>query len=266
MSAERALVVVLAVASTLAAGLAADVRHATPLPRRRLAAVIIANVIALPLATYALLRGAGLDVRVALVLAAAAPGGSTGPLLAVLGRGDATIAALGFVALTLAGMVAAIGATLALDAAGVSAIVRAALVVGASSLGPLLVGLAVRARWPGRAAAWHAWLSRLSLALLLATIVLLAARHGHAARGADVAIGAIVTVLALAIGQLVDGRAARIAIAQVSAVRNLTLVLLVLAVIDAAPGETMAALAYGLAMYVVTLGAAVVWRSATTRG
>ena len=70
------------------------------------------------------------------------------------------------------------------------------------------------------------------------------------------AIGAVVTLLALAIGAAVDGRAARIAVAQVSAVRNLTLVLLVLAVVGAPPAETMAALGYGLAMYVIAIVAA----------
>ena len=265
MSAERVLVVALAVTSTLAAGLAAQVGGAVRLPPRRLALVIAANVIALPLLTYAGLRLAAVDAGAGLMLAAAAPGGSTGPLLAVLGRGDAAIAAVAFVALTLVGMVAAIGATIALDAAGLGAIVRASLVVTASSVGPLLIGLAARRRWPARAARWQPWLARVSLVLLVATIVLLAVRHGESARAVDVAVGAIVTVVALAIGLVVDGRAARVAVAQVSAVRNLTLVLLVLAVIGAAPAETMAALAFGLAMYVVTLGAAVAWRSATTR-
>lgn len=265
MSAERVLVFVLAVASTLAAGLAADARARARVGAGRMALVVAANVIALPLVAYALLRVASIDAGHGLVLAAAAPGGSTGPLLAVLGRGDAPTAAIAFVVLTLAGMAAALVATIALDVAGLGAIAIASVVVVISSVGPLLAGLAVRARRPAIAAAWQPWIARASLALLVATIALLAIRHAAAARAADLAIGAIVTVLALAIGGLAAERSARIAVGQVSAVRNLTLVLLVLAVVGAPPRETMAALAYGLSMYVVTLGAAAWSRSAMKR-
>jgi len=256
VSLERVLVVALALTSTLAAGLAADAAGGARLPPRRLALIVVANVAVLPALAYAILRLGAFDAGRGLLLAAAAPGGSTGPLLAVLGGGDAPIAARTFVALSLAGVAAALIATAALDVAGVGKVLAASAIVVASTVGPLLVGLALRARRPRRAAAWQPWLSRLSLALLVATIALLAARHGGAARTLDVAVGAAVTLLALAIGAAIDGRAARIAVAQVSAVRNLTLVLLVLAVVGAPPAETMAALGYGLAMYVIALAAA----------
>jgi BASS family bile acid:Na+ symporter len=265
MSVERVLVVALAVASTLAAGLAADARARSSIRAGRLALVTVANIVALPLTAYVLARVASVDAVGGLVLAAAAPGGSTGPLLALLGRGDAPTAAIAFLVLTLAGMVAALIATMALDVAGVATVAVASLVVVVTSVGPLLAGVAIRARRPAIAVAWQPWLSRLSLALLVATIAVLAVRHGDAARAESIIVGAVVTLVALCIGLLVDGRAARVAVAQVSAVRNLTLVLLVLAVVGAPPADTMAVLAYGLAMYVVTLAAAFGWRSGMTR-
>jgi len=256
VSLERVLVVALALTSTLAAGLAADATGDARLPPRRLALIVVANVAVLPALAYAILRLGAIDADRGLLLAAAAPGGSTGPLLAVLGGGDAPIAARTFVALSLAGVAAALIATAAFDVAGVGKVLAASAIVVASTVGPLVVGLALRARRPRRAVAWQPWLARLSLALLVATIALLAARHGGAARALDVMIGAAITLLALAIGVAADGRAARIAVAQVSAVRNLTLVLLVLAVVGAPPAETMGALGYGLAMYVIALAAA----------
>jgi bile acid:Na+ symporter, BASS family len=260
VSVERLLVVVLAIASTLAAGLAADARGGSRLRAGRLALVAGANGIALPLLAYGLVRLIGLDGAGGLVIAAAAPGGSTGPLLAILARGDAAIAMVLFVVLTLVGKAAALIATMALDVAGVQAVLFASLVVVSSSVGPLLAGLAIRAWRPAIARRWQPWVSRLSLALLVATIALLAARHGDAARAADIVVGLLLTLAALAIGLLAEGRTARIAVAQVSAVRNLTLALLVLAVVGAPPAATMSVLAYGLAMYVITLIAAARWR------
>jgi hypothetical protein len=56
-------------------------------------------------------------------------------------------------------------------------------------------------------------------------------------------------------------------VAQVSATRNLTLALLVLAALDPGPRATIAVLGYGLVMYVATGAVAVVarWRAATGR-
>jgi BASS family bile acid:Na+ symporter len=259
---EQALVLVLAGASTLASGLASDARERTAITPARLALVAAANMVGLPLVAYVLLQIAPFDGAGGVVLAAAAPGGSTGPLLGMLARGDAPTAAFTFVVLTFAGMATALIATMVLDVAGLAPLVVASLVVAVGSLGPLLVGLAIRARRPSLAAALHPWTSRLSLVLLLATIIVLAVEHGHAAHATAVLIGVVLTVLALCIGRLASGRAARVAVAQVSAVRNLTLVMLVLAVVGGSANETMAVLAYGLSMYVVTLAAALWWRSA----
>ena len=88
--------------------------------------------------------------------------------------------------------------------------------------------------------------ARLGLLLLVVTVGMLAVRHAHQASAT--VIGAATST---AIGRVTRGpRARRVAIAQVSTVRNLTLALLVLSAV-AAPGEAfLAVLGYGLAMYV----------------
>lgn len=262
MTAERALVVALALTSTAAAGLATGRGAAPRLGALRWTTIALANLAALPLFALALVRAVELDGGTGVIVAAAAPGGSTGPLLALLGRGEARLAATAFVALTVAGTATALLAAQLLAVAEVTTVATTALVVAATSLLPLAAGALVRARASAVAARWQPRLARLSLGLLLATVALLTIRHGHAARPSAIAVGAVLTVAALAIGGLARTAEAQIAIGQVSAVRNLTLVLLVLAVLDAAPAATMAALAYGLAMYAVTLGAAAWTRSA----
>ena len=259
---ERLLIGALAVVSTLAAGLAAAPEGGAAVARRTMVLAVVLNVAALPLAVWAAVRLAGLDAAGGLVLAAAAPGGSTGPLLAVLGGGEAALAARAFVVLTVAGTGSALAVTAALDAGSGGAVAVAALVGAATALAPLVAGLAVRARAPAWARHWQPWLARLALALLVATVAVLAARHGAAARLADVVVGAGATVAALAIGRVAGGPAARCALAQVSAVRNLTLALVVLAAIGAPPARSVSVLGYGLAMYVVALAAAVGGRSA----
>lgn len=277
MTAERALVFLLAVVSTLATGLAVDLRGRVAVatgdvaPARAaltpavLALLVVANVALLPAALWTAARLSSLSLSSGVLLAAAAPGGSTGPLLALVAGGDAATTARGFVALTLAGTVAALVATLFVDAGGLVQVGAAAALVVVSSIGPLVAGVVIVARWPARARVLQPWLARGALALLVATVVVLAARHGAEARALDLAIGALATVLALAIGLVVDGAAARVALAQLSAVRNLTLALVVLAATDAAPAATLAALSYGLGMYGVALVAAVVARAAIKR-
>ncbi len=75
VSLERILVVALAIASTLAAGLTADPRERTTITSTKLALVIAANVLALPLMAYVLVRVGSVEGAGGLVLAAAAPGG-----------------------------------------------------------------------------------------------------------------------------------------------------------------------------------------------
>lgn len=261
MNAEGVLILALSVASTVSAGVSAGIAEREARLGGRAAIVIGANLLALPLLAWLLGRAAGLGAAGAgLVIAAAAPGGSTGPLMAVVAGGDARAATRLFLMLTLAGTAGALAATIAVDAGGVAAVARAAAIVLAASVAPLLAGFALGTRRRALGARLAPWLSRLSLLLLVATIGLLAARHLHTATAPALGLGAVLVVASLAIGLAATPRAARLATAQVSAVRNLTLALVVLAAVDAAPEAIAAVLSYGLVMYIGTGVVAVVAR------
>jgi BASS family bile acid:Na+ symporter len=269
MTDEQALVGALSIASTLSVGLSVDPAAGVGrLARGAFAAVLAMNVLALPLLAWALHGALGLGLAGAgLLVAAAAPGGSTGPLLAVVAGGEATTAARLFAITTVVGTVGALLATLALEGTGLGGLARAGLLVALASLAPLGLGVLVRARRPAWAERLAPWLSRVSLALLALTIGGLAIRHGSKAAASDLAVASIIVAASFAPALLVHGRARRLAVAQVSAIRNLTLALLVLAALDAGPRATMAVLGYGLVMYLATGAVAAVarWRAARSR-
>ena len=270
MTDEQGLVGALSIASTLSVGLSVDPTAGVGrLERGPLAAVLAVNVLALPLLALLLHGGLGLGLAGAgLLVAAAAPGGSTGPLLAVAAGGDATTAARLFAIATVVGTAGALVATLALEGTGLGSLARAGLLVALASLAPLGLGVLVRAHRPAWAQRLAPWLSRVSLVLLVLTVAGLAIRHGSTASASDLAVASLVVAASFAPALLVHGRARRLAVAQVSATRNLTLALLVLAALDAGPRATMAVLGYGLVMYLATGAVAVVarWRAAGRRG
>lgn len=259
MTDEQWLVVALSVASTLAAGLA--VGHGgvpVTIGRARLIGVIVATAIVLPTLAWALDRAFDPGIAgIGLLVASAAPGGSTGPLLAVVAGGDPATATRLFVITTLLGTVTALGVVLALGVFDPAHVARATAMVTAASLAPLLVGLAL-GRWrPTVARKLARPTARLGMVLLVVTVVLLCVRHGHETSASDLAISTVLVLASFAPAVLVRGRAGRLAVAQVSAVRNLGLALLVLAALDAPARATLAVLGYGLAMYLATLAVAV---------
>jgi bile acid:Na+ symporter, BASS family len=224
---ETLLVIVLAVLSTLSAGLAVGGGSDGPVDpgaRRRMAVIIGANVVALPVFAFAISALVqDRDATLGLVVVAAAPGGPTGPLLAGLAGGEPRLAARLFLVLTLIGTVASVLAVALLDPASLPRLGAALSVVVVSAVVPLLAGRELARRWPTPAARLGVWCSRASAAALVATIALLASRHGHAAVARDLGVAVIVVAASLAIGLLGRSRADAIAIAQVSAVRNVTL-------------------------------------------
>jgi hypothetical protein len=268
---EVTLILALSVVSTASAGVASALARPAPPPAPTAAAgtspcamrdalVAGANLVALPLVAWLVARPAALgEATAGVVLAAAAPAGSTGPLLAKLAGGDARAAARPFVPLALGGAASALVVTFALDPSGLGAVARAAAIVLLASAGPLVLGQQLGSRRPALAGRLAGWLSGSSVVLLLATMALLAARHAHRATLAALAASAVVVALSFAIGKLGRTRGEVLALAQVSAVRNLTLVLVVLAAVGAPAAATAAALSYGLVMYVgaaaVALGA-----------
>jgi len=265
---EQLLVVALSVTSTFAAGLAVDrVDAPAAISARRMAAIVLASGVVLPLVALAIDRWLALGVAgVGLVIASAAPGGSTGPLLAVVARGNASTAARLFIVATLFGTVSAIAVILALDAFDPRLIGRAAVLVTAASLVPLALGVGLR-RWrPRWARALGPSTARLGMVLLVATVALLCVRHIHRADAIDLLVSAVLVLLSLAPALFVRGRAHRIAVAQVSTAHNLTLAMLVLAALGAPPRATLAVLGYGLVMYIAATVLAVVARARAPAG
>ncbi len=266
MSVESGLIVVLSLSSTAAAGLAAGVAPSETEPsaerraegKSRRGAILLANVMGLPAAAWLIAGALELGAAgVGLVVAAAAPGGSTGPLLASLAGGDPRVAARWFFTLTTAGTFGALAVTMLLAPSGLASVARAVTLVLATSLAPLLGAQWLARRSPRIAHKLITPLARASLVLLVALIALLVVRHhAHASAGPIVA-GAILVLGTSALGLVAHGpRATRIAVAQVSTVRNLTLALLVLRAVGAPPEATLAVLGYGLAMYVGAGGVA----------
>ena len=262
MNDEQALVVALSLTSTFAAGLAVDrVEGPAAIGRRHMAMLVLASGVALPLFAIVLDRWLALGVAgLGLVIASASPGGSTGPLLAVIGRGDATTATRMFVVATLFGTLTAIAVLVARDAFAPEMIVRATTIVLAFSLAPLALGVALRRWQPSWARMLGPPSARLGVVLLVATVGLLCVRHAESADALDLVIAAVLVLCSLAPVLFVRGRAQQIAVAQVSAVHNLALAMLVLAALDVPARATIAVLAYGLVMYIVATGIAVVSR------
>jgi BASS family bile acid:Na+ symporter len=179
----------------------------------------------------------------------------------MLSRGDEGAAAALFAVLTVAGTVTALAATLVFDVAGAGAVARAAALVTAVSLGPLVLGVVLRARRPAFAAALARWLSRLGALLLVAVVIALARAHGGDLAGTGT-LGASVVLLALSAlpALALAARGRRIAATQVALVKNLTLALVVLAAVGAPPAAVGAVLSFGLVMYVIAAGFAILVR------
>ncbi len=259
MNLQSALVVSLSIASTLAAGLAVE-RTPTAFPRGRFALVVVANLALVP--AIAWLVTAPLDMGVAAVgilITAAAPGGATGPLLAIVARGNATLAARLFAFLTVIGFATTVAACAPFFAPG--EIVRAAvpIVVGAA-LAPLVAGLVMRRRFPGAAMRALPWVKKVSMLLLVATVAVLVYRHIARLQLLDVAVTTVIAIASLGLGALGRDRAEAISIAQVSATRNLALALLVLGALGSDGRAIIACLGYGLVMLVCTVVVALTQR------
>ncbi len=251
MKTADALVLLLSIASMLAAGLAAG-RSTTGAPAAGLrgAAVVAANLLVLPLVALLASGAAGLGpATLGVMLAAAAPGGSSGPLLAGLAGGEPRAAMRLFLVLTFAGTATALGVVGVMQAAGLAHVARAAAIVLAVSIVPLAVAYLSVSRWPSLDPRVDASLSRASALLLLVTVGLLGVQHAAEASLSAAAASLPIVGISLALGLLMRGRKEVLAAAQVSAVRNLTLGLVVLTAVRAPAAATAALLTYGLVMY-----------------
>jgi predicted Na+-dependent transporter len=185
-----------------------------------------------------------------LLLVALAPGGGIGPLLALLARGDATLAGALFLVLSLAGTLVALALTLLFDIQ----LVDMALVAG-SAIAPLLVGLIVRRRASRLATAILPWTGKLGAILLVTTVVWFAIQHAGSLALSTLGASAGLAITSVLVGWLAArwagaDRAATIAVVEISLVRNVALSLVVVTGLGGEPAAIMGVLTYALVMLV----------------
>lgn len=254
MTAGAILVIALSVASTLAAGLACDpaaLRRA--LGTRATWAALAGNLVVVPLIAWLVLPAiVSGPAALGLLFVAAAPGGGIGPLLALLGRGDASFAGALFLVLSLAGMMIALVVTVVLDT-GLADMLRATGLVIGSALAPLLVGIQITRRMPDIARGLLPWASRLGALLLVAAVIAFSVRHGGNVSASMLGAAGLLAGASILVGCLAArgaSRAVAIAVVQISLVRNVALTLVVVTGLGAAPDAIMAVLTYALVMLV----------------
>ena len=254
MNTEQLLVTALSVVSTFTVGLALRRDGTAPVvARRRWAAVIAFNVLGLPLIAGGLHLAFGLGpVGLGLLVAAATPGGSTGPLLAMAAGGNARTAGQLLLVTTVAGAIGALAVVSLAMGASTSGFAVAAVWVVGGSLVPLLAGWVTQTFAPGWSVRARTPLSRLGLVLLAITVAALAWTHLPSVQLQDLGWAAVVVVASFTPAAFVRPGPQRLSVAQVSAVRNLTIALLALSAANAEPRAVMAVLGYGLLMYVAT--------------
>jgi BASS family bile acid:Na+ symporter len=251
-------VIALSVASTLAAGLASDFAGLRRVLVTRVTwAVLAGNLVVVPMIAWLVMPSivSGPAV-IGLLLIAAAPGGGIGPLLALLGRGDAALAGALFLVLSIAGTVIALALTLVLDAR-IADMLRAAMFVAASALAPLVIGLVIGRYAPRLAGLALPWTSRLGALLLVATVVWFSIKHGRqlsapmlGAAGMLALASALVGWLATRFVGITKNRAVTIAVVEISLVRNVALTLVVVTGLGGATDAMMSVLTYALVMLV----------------
>ena len=248
------LVIALSIASTLAAGLASEVAGLRRALATRVTWLVLAgNLVVVPAIAWlvmpAIVTGPAL---VGLLLVAAAPGGGIGPLLALLGRGDASLASALFLVLSLAGTVVALALTLVLDTR-IADTLRAAGLVAATALAPLVIGLVISHHAPRLARLARPWASRLGALLLVATVLWFSIKHGRNLSARVLVAAAMLAAASVLVGWLaarVASTAAKVTVVEISLVRNVALSLVVVTALGGATEAIMSVLTYALVMLV----------------
>ncbi|GAA2378945.1 hypothetical protein GCM10010404_39090 [Nonomuraea africana] len=255
--------VLLLVATMLTIGTALTVEGFTALLRRprALMAAIAVNVVVVPAVAVALVNGLALDGPVAygIVLAAAAPGGGTGTLLAYHARGDLALGVSLQGALAVLGLLAVPAWSLAAPYAGAAiggAATAQVVAMLVAQLIPIAVGMWLRARRPILAERVQKLSRKVADVLLVTmTVYILATTATQLATipaigYATFALLSLVCLAAYATPALVTP-AARRAVAMTTTVRNLSLALLVAVLSADAARVSLTVLAYALVMYAV---------------
>ncbi|RZU53323.1 BASS family bile acid:Na+ symporter [Krasilnikovia cinnamomea] len=282
MSLTSVVLAALLIAAMLAVGTTVDLAGLARVLRRPapVAVAVAANALVMP--GLAVLLLAVFDVSgpgvVGVVLAAAAPGGGSGALLAHHARADAALAVSLQAVLAVAGLVI-LPAWLTVAEVrweiGLAALptVDAVLLVAGSLVGqlvPLGVGMWLRARRPQLAVRVHAVARRIADVLLAGIVLwsLLANAHrlGEVPLVVYAVIAAVVAVgLATYASPGLGAASGRGAVAMTTTVRNLSLALFVAAFAPDPGRVILTVLAYGLVMYAAAVAAIGPMRRAAAR-
>lgn len=227
------------------------------LARRGAVALAIAvNVVLFPVLAFALARlvGLGHGATMGLVVCAAAPAGPVGALFVRNARGDLGLAIALQALLAAIGLVSAPAAVELLDPrrGGPSIFGGMALALLFFQVTPLVVGMGLRGAAPGVAARLAAPTRALANVLLLGIIVGLLVTRGALLAEAGLnlhlaSVGLVAAPLVVAAG----GDGARVTVAMVTAVRNLSIALLLSVAFFDDPAVDAAILVWGLYMMVV---------------
>jgi bile acid:Na+ symporter, BASS family len=269
LSLDQALVFAVSVLAGASTGLSSQATkgQGEAESRRQEKLVLFVNLVVFPAIAWFFIRIVDIgNARVGILVAAAAPGGSTGLLFSAAAGGDARVATGYFLRFTTFGTVLAILLTAFMSPNGLPGMIRASALVAFASLLPLWLGQWFGRRFPKVAHPIGVALSRVSLFLLMTTIGVLVARHVESASLSCVGIGLLLSTGILGLSWLLPGDSrSRIAIGQVSAIRNVTLALLVLNSLASPPEAKLGLLSYGFGMY-LGCGALALWmRYATAK-
>jgi bile acid:Na+ symporter, BASS family len=267
VTAQGLLVGLLLVSGMVALGTVLDVDLLRARLRRPAgtAVVVAVNALVVPALGILAVAAADLDAAVGLgvVLAAAAPGGGTGALLALHARGDVPTAVVLQVVLAAAALVVT-PAWVGVHAG--AQVDPAPLVVGLLVLQvlPLAAAAVLRRRRPAAAARLHPVARRtadLSLAVLVVGLLVTEVDRLPLVGAEALAVMAGLVLLTLGTVALpVGDGAVRRASAMTTAVRNLSLALLAATYAPDPALTSLAVLAYGLVMYLLCAAAAAVLR------
>lgn len=266
------LVAVQAIGTMLAVGLElspAALRQ-TLSNRRALGLGLVLNLGILPLITALLLMVAPMPKAVAagLLFAAASAGSSSAVLLTRNIQGDTPYAVTMLCVLSLLslitlppllGVVSGALQLVPLPAGAVAAQVLWGMLF--YTIGPLIVGMILRAQFPGPAARWAkplALIANLCLLALIAGLLITRGRDLAQFSAASLAVMLLVVIISFASARIIatPGVALGRAALYVFGIRNLSLALIVAAQLQLPPLATLSILSYGMIMY---LGAGVIW-------
>jgi len=272
MSLQEIYVSLLSVATLLGMGLGLTLEQISDTIRKHWIILlwgVVFNLVVIPVAALKTRSIVNLEPAffTGFFLCMAAPGGGTGSLLTYYAKGDIAFSIALLFPLTLVSLVATplwmvfAGPDNSSASPWLAAIPMIAT-LGVYIVAPLVLGLAIRKRWPCTALSIVKPVTRLSMVMLLMLVV------GYLIiKGSQIAVGGLPLIflsLASAGVALAGGLAAtphfglRRALGFTSSIRNVTVAILLAATSYPDPRTMLAVLAYGLAQYVISFPIALV--------